>query len=222
MIQITQPTLDFLGKLKKNNDREWFAKNRGSYEAAKSEFEAFIQEVIKKITDFDPILKGLEAKSCIYRINRDTRFSNDKSPYKTNMGAFIVRGGRKNGVRFAGYYIHLEPGSCMVAGGAYMPPSPWLNAIREKIDSDPGEFIKIISDKSFRNSFGKLQGDKVKTTPKGYTSDNPNIDLLRHKSFLVMKDLKDKEVINPGFFKNVISMAMAMKPLNDYLNDCAD
>lgn len=221
MVQITQPTLDFLGKLKKNNDREWFAKNRILYDAAKSEFELFVRQVIIKVTEFDPILKGLEAGSCIFRINRDTRFSNDKSPYKTNFGAFIVRGGRKNGDRFAGYYIHLEPGGCMVAGGAYMPPSPWLIAIRERIDNNPSEFIKIITSRSFKEAFGSLQGEKVKTSPKGYSSDHPHIDLLRHKSFLAMRDLKDKEVTDKEFFSHVISLLKAMKPLNDYLTECA-
>lgn len=221
MVQITQSTLDFLVKLKKYNDRDWFAKNRKLYDAAKSEFEQFVREIILKTTEFDPILKGLEASSCIFRINRDTRFSNDKSPYKTNFGALIVKGGRKNGDRFAGYYLHLEPGSCMVAGGAYMPPSPWLNAIRERIDSNPSEFVKIITDKSFKDAFGSIQGEKVKTSPKGYSSDNPYIDLLRHKSFLAIRDIKDKEVTSADFFKNVISLFKAMQPLNEYLTECS-
>ena len=220
MVRITQPTLDFLTALKKNNDRDWFAGNRKLFETAKSEYEAFIQDVIEKMTEFDPILKGLEAKSCIFRINRDTRFSNDKSPYKTNFGAFIVRGGRKNGDRFAGYYIHIEPGSCMIAGGSYMPPSPWLNAIRERIDSDPAAFIKIISSKGFRDAFGTIQGEKLKTAPKGYSSDHPHIELLRHKSYLAVRDLKDKEITSPDFFLKTIALLRAMKPFNDFLNDC--
>lgn len=220
MARITQPTLDFLASLKKNNDRDWFARNRKLYEAAKTEYESFVQAVIVKITEFDPILKGLEANSCIFRINRDTRFSHDKSPYKANFGAFIVRGGRKNGDKFAGYYIHLEPGSCMIAGGSYMPPSPWLNGIREKIDSNPSAFIKIINSKGFSDAFGSLQGEKLKTAPKGYSSDHPHIDLLRHKSYLAVRDLKDKEVLSPDFFTNVVSLLKAMKPFNDFLNDC--
>lgn len=219
MSQIHQSTLDFLEKIRKNNDREWFARNRNLYESAKTEFETFVQELIGKITEFDPILKGLEANSCIFRINRDTRFSHDKSPYKTNFGAFIVRGGRKNGDRFAGYYLHLEPGSCMVAGGAYMPPTPWLSAIREKIAENPSDFIKIISSRRFKEAFGNLTGEKLKTTPKGYPSDHPQIDLLRHKSYLVVSEITDKEVTDPGFMSKVIQLFKAMKPLNDYLND---
>ena len=218
MVRITQSTLDFLAGLKKNNDRDWFARNRKIYDIAKSEFELFIQAIIGEITEFDPILKGLEANTCIFRINRDTRFSKDKSPYKTNFGAFVVRGGRKNGDKFPGYYIHIEPGSCMIAGGSYVPPSPWLNSIREKIDSDPATFMKIINSRNFKDAYGSLQGEKLKTTPKGYPPDHPNIDLLRHKSFLAIRDLKDKEVLSPDFCATVIKLLKVMKPFNDFLN----
>jgi uncharacterized protein (TIGR02453 family) len=129
MEQIYRSTLEFLSDLKKHNDRDWFQKNRSRYLEAKSNFESFIQAVIDKIAAFDPILKGLEASSCTYRVNRDIRFSNDKTLYKTHMGAFIVRGGKQNGDRYAGHYIHVEPGNnSMIAGGAYMPPAPWLNS----------------------------------------------------------------------------------------------
>ena len=137
MENIKKSTLDFLNDLKNNNNRDWFIKNRSAYSEAKDNFESFIQEIINKIIDFEPIMKGLEVKSCIYRINRDIRFSNDKSPYKSHFGAYIVRGGKKNGDKFAGYYIHIEPGKSIIAGGAYMLPKPWLSAIREKIDEEP-------------------------------------------------------------------------------------
>ena len=101
-------------------------------------------------------MKGLEVKSCVYRFNRDIRFSNDKSPYKSHFGAFIVRGGKKNGDKFAGYYFHIEPGKSIMAGGAYMPPAPWLSAIREKIDEEPEELVKILKAKDFIKYFGQL------------------------------------------------------------------
>ena len=219
MEHISQSTFDFLKKLKKNNNREWFNANRPQYEAAKAEFEKFIQAVIDSITRFEPILKGLEASSCIFRINRDIRFSNDKSPYKAHMGAFIVKGGRKNGDKFAGYYVHIEPGASMIAGGAYVPPAPWLNAIREKIDQEPEKFIKILKQKDFVLVFGELQGEKLKRTPKGYAQDHPHAELLKHKSYLVVNSPTDKEVMDPGYLNHVISVAKAMKPLNDFLND---
>jgi uncharacterized protein (TIGR02453 family) len=219
METIRKSTLSFLTDLQKNNERNWFKSNQKSYIEAKLNFENFIQEIISEITVFDPILKGLEPKSCIFRINRDIRFSHDKSPYKTNFGAFIVRGGRKNGNRFAGYYIHIEPGKSFVAGGAYMPPSPWLSAIREKINHDPDKFLKIINNKDFIKTYGQLDGDKLKTPPRGYSSDNPNIELLKFKSYLVLKEVPDRVVLSSDYFEIVIEALKVMKPLNDFLTD---
>jgi uncharacterized protein (TIGR02453 family) len=219
MKQINQSTLDFLARLRKNNNREWFQKNRSLYEDSKADFEGLIQEVINEVTRFDSILKGLEASSCIFRINRDIRFSNDKSPYKAHFGAFITRGGRKNGDKYTGYYIHIEPGASMIAGGAYVPPAPWLAAIRKKIDQEPGKLISILQNKDFIKYFGQLQGEKLKKTPRGFSPDHPQAELLKHKSFLVVNSPDDKEVTGTGYFDHIIKVARAMKPLNDYLND---
>ena len=219
MEQIKKSTLDFLMKIKSNNNREWFNKNLKLYEDAKENFESLVQAIIDRVTDFEPIMKGLEAASCIYRINRDIRFSNDKSPYKAHFGAFIVRGGRKNGDKFAGYYVHIEPGNSMIAGGAYMPPAPWLSAIREKIDEEPEKLLRIIKNKDFINYFGKIEGEKLKTAPKGYPSDHPHIDLLKYKSYLVVNEVTDEKVLSQDYFEHIINVARAMKPLNDFLND---
>jgi uncharacterized protein (TIGR02453 family) len=219
MEQIKKSTLDFLKTFKSNNNRDWFIKNRSLYSEAKDNFESFVQEIINKIIDFEPIMKGLEVKSCVYRINRDVRFSNDKSPYKTHFGAFIVKGGKKNGDKFAGYYFHIEPGKSIIAGGAYMPPTPWLSAIREMIDEKPEEFIKIISTKDFIKYFGKLDGDKLKKAPKGYPSDHPHIDLLRFKSYLVVNEVTDEVVLSQKYFDHVMNVIKAMKPFNDFLNN---
>jgi uncharacterized protein (TIGR02453 family) len=219
MEQIKQSTIDFLGKLKKNNDREWFNKNRNLYEEAKANFESFIQGFLNYVTAFDPILKGLEPSSCIFRINRDIRFSADKSPYKAHMGAFITRGGRKNGDKFAGYYIHIEPGASMIAGGAYVPPSPWLAAIRDKIDQEPGTLLKILKNKDFISCFGQLEGEKLKKTPRGYPADHPQAELLKMKSYLVVNSVSDNDVVSPGFLNHAVRVAKTMKPLNDYMND---
>jgi len=220
MEQIKQSTLEFLSDLKNHNEREWFIKNRKRYDDAKSNFESFVQAVIDQMSVYDPILKGLEAKSCTYRINRDIRFSNDKTIYKTHLGAFIVKGGKKNGDRFAGYYFHVEPGgNSMIAGGAYVPPMPWLSAIREKIAEQGQEFLKIIENREFIKYFGKLEGDSLKSAPKGYSRDHPYIEFLRLKSYLVTKMISDKEIVSNGCFDIVIRAAVAMKPLNDFLND---
>lgn len=219
MEAIKKSTLDFLNNIKNNNNRDWFIKNRPIYIGAKDNFESFVQGLIIKIIDFEPIMKGLEAKSCMYRFNRDIRFSNDKSPYKSHFGAFIVRGGKKNGDKFAGYYIHIEPGKSIIAGGAYMPPTPWLSAIRENINDNPDRLINIISNKDFIQYFGKIDGEKLKTAPKGYTSDHPHIDLLRFKSYLVVNEVKDSFVLGQKYFDHVINVMKAMKPLNDFLNN---
>lgn len=217
---INKSTLEFLFDLKKHNDREWFQKNRSRYLDSKSNFELFIQDVIVGITGFDPVFKGLEASSCTYRINRDIRFSNDKTLYKTHLGAFIVRGGKQNGDRYAGYYIHIEPGNkSMIAGGAYMPPSAWLGIIREKIDEQGDRFMKIIHNKEFVNFFGELEGEKLKTAPKGFPKDHPLIELLKMKSYLVTRMILDKEVTGSGLFDLVIRGSKIMKPLNDFLNE---
>lgn len=220
MEQIRQSTLNFLSDLKLHNDKEWFVNNRKRYDDARTNFESFVQALIDDIEIFDPILKDLEAKSCMYRINRDIRFSNDKTLYKTHLGAFIVRGGKNNGNRFAGYYFHVEPGgNSMIAGGAYIPPTPWLTAIREKISDEGDRLVKIIKGKEFVSLFGELDGERLKTVPKGYQRDHPYIELLKLKSFLAVRMLSDKEILSPGCLSFVTRAAKLIKPLNDFLNE---
>ncbi len=220
MVTIQKSTITFLSDLTKNNEKEWFNSNRGRYLEARTNFESFVQALINEIAKFDPILKGLEAKTCMYRINHDIRFSNDKTIYKTYMGAFIVKGGKNNGDKYAGYYVHVEPGnSSMIAGGAYIPPMPWLTAIREKIDEQGDKFLKILNNKDLKNIFGEIEGEKLKSAPKGFSKDHPNIELLRMKSYLVSRMISDREIISEGAFDLIIKGARAMKPLNDFLND---
>ena len=217
---INKSTLEFLADLKQNNYREWFQKNRKRYEDARDNFESYVQLIINNISVFDPILKGLEVKSCTYRINRDIRFSPDKTLYKSHLGAFIVKGGKNNGNRLAGYYIHVEPGgNSMVAGGAYIPPAPWLNAIREKIDDQGEKLVKILNNKELRSVFGEIEGEKLKSAPRGFPKDHPYIEYLKLKSFLISKLFTDKEVTNKEWFGMVLEACRIMKPLNDFLND---
>jgi len=220
MIQIQQSTLQFLSDIKRHNEREWFQANYKRYEDARKNFEVFVQAIIDEITGFEPVLKGLEAKSCTYRINRDIRFSNDKTIYKTNMGAFITKGGKKNGDRLAGYYVHIEPGgNSMLAGGAYMPPMPWLTAIRNKISEDGNSFIKIISNRDFKSFFGSIDGERLKSAPKGFDRDDKYIGYLKMKSFLAAKTFSDRDIIEKNWFDTIIEGARILKPFNDFLND---
>jgi len=217
MITIDRSTLKFLADLRRHNDRLWFAENRSRYEAARENLYLFVQAVIDDIVKFDPIFKGLEAKSCIYRINRDIRFTNDKTIYKTNFGAFMVRGGKKNGDRFPGYYLHIEPGLSFISGGSYIPPAPWLKAIRERIAMEGDNLVKILNSREFRKYFNGLEGEKLKLPPRGFSKDHPHIELIKMKSFLTEKPLTDSEVVYPGFFEVVTGAFRAMKPLNDFL-----
>ena len=220
MASIQKSTLTFLSDLSRNNYREWFTANRSRYDETKANYESFVQAVIDEITKFDPILKGLEARTCMYRINRDIRFSSDKTIYKTYMGAFIVKGGKNNGDKYAGYYLHVEPGNTsMIAGGAYVPPMPWLTAIRNKIDEQGERFHKILNNKDLKEYFGEIEGEKLKSAPKGFPKDHPDIELLKMKSYLVSRVFSDREIIGEGIFDLIIKGCRAMKPLNDFLND---
>jgi uncharacterized protein (TIGR02453 family) len=221
MTQIDKSTLAFLKALKENNNRDWFLKNKKQYELAKENFIAFIDEVIKGISKFDKEVKGIDPKSCLFRINRDIRFSANKAPYKTNIGASISPGGKKSAS--PGYYIHIEPGNSFLAGGKWMPEAPELAAIRQEIDYHSKEFNKIILNKDFVGNFKKLsEEDKLKTAPKGYKTDHPDIEVLKLKSFIVDKEIKDKELLSPRFAEETIVTFKALKPLNDFLGRALD
>ncbi len=209
--------LDFLTALKNNNNKPWMDNNRESYLKVKNLFQKLIAELIEKIAVFDPSVIGVQPKNCIFRLNRDIRFSKDKRPYKENFGAFISEQGKK-GVA-GGYYIHLQPGQHMLAGGSYMPPPDVLNKIRQEIDYNPDPLLGYMESETFKKLFGTLEGDKLKTAPKGYPSDHPHIDLINHKSFIVFHNLTDKQVLAPGFLDRAIVTFQAIKPLNNYIRN---
>jgi uncharacterized protein (TIGR02453 family) len=218
---IQQDTLTFLKDLKKHNNKEWFDNHRPDYEIAKTNFREFIEELIAGISKFDPAVKHLEAKNCVFRINRDVRFSANKLPYKNNMGASISPGGKKSYT--AGYYLHIEPGASFLAGGMWQPEPVYLNAIRQEIDYNPEEFKKIITAKAFKNYLGALSDeDKLKTVPKGYDKTHPQIELLRHRSFIVVHDLTDKVILGKDFQKHCATVFKAMYPMNMFLRRACD
>jgi len=220
---IQKSTLDFLKNLKKNNEREWFDANKEKYLAAKGNVDSFVEEVIKSFLSFDKSLAGLKAKDCVFRIYRDVRFSKDKSPYKTNMGAGINRGGKK--MEIAGYYLHIEPGKTMIAGGRWMPSGDHLKKIRQEIDYNGKQLHKILSDKNFKKLFGGLDNSdeyKLVRPPKGYDKDHKDVELLKLNSYLVWHEFNDKDVLSKNFLKNLTAIAKAMKPLLDFLNTAID
>lgn len=214
---ISKDTFVFLKQLKQNNYKEWFDQNRASYATAKKEFETFIDKVILGIAAFDREASQTTAKASIFRINRDVRFSNNKDPYKTNIGAFIAKGGRK-GIN-AGYYIHIEPGSCFLAGGIYMPSGPMLKAIREEIFHNADEFREIITHPVFVKHFGDRIGeDPVKSAPRGFPADFPYVEYLKYRSYTVFKNEADAVYQKPSFMEEVITVFRAMEPYNRFLN----
>ncbi len=214
---IHKNVLSFLRDLSANNNREWFAENKARYTAIKEEFELFVAGLISEVSTFDSSVKGLQAKDCTFRIYRDVRFSKDKSPYKINMGGYIVPGGKKSGQ--SGYYLHIEPEGSFVAGGVHMPESASLKAIRENIYNDVDAFKTVLNKKDFNEYFSNLSGEKLKTAPKGFPKDWEDLELIKFKSFTAVKYFTDKEVLSADFDKQILQGFKALKPLNDFLNN---
>lgn len=212
--------LPFLRKLKQHNHKVWFDENRATYELAKKEWEAFVDSIITALSLKDPSISSLKPKDCIFRINRDVRFSNDKSPYKTNFGAFICKGGKKS--QMAGYYVHLEPGNSFVGGGLWMPMPPQLAKLRQEIDYNFTAFKKIILSAKFKNTYGTLDMGKdvsLSRVPKGYDNDNPAADYLKLKSFVATKAITDKEINQDDFKKIILTSFTTLQPLIYFINE---
>lgn len=213
-------TLKFLKDLKKNNNKPWFDSHRSAYEAAKSDFSQFIQQVINTHAKKDPGIQSLTAKDCMFRINRDVRFSKDKSPYKTNMGAYINQGGKKS--IFGGYYFHCEPGGSFTGGGLWMPLPAELSKVRQEIDYNYADFKKIISSKKFKSVYKGLSKDDqyvLTRVPKGYEPSNPAAEFLKHKSFVSLVSLSDADLQSKNLLKKVTAAFDALQPLVKFLNN---
>lgn len=218
---IKKETVDFLKKLKKNNSKEWFDNNRTKYLAAKENYFDFVTEILQTLKSIDPTLQDIQPKNCVFRINRDVRFSANKNPYKTNFGASFSKGGKK--IACAGYYFHLEPGACFIGGGYWMPMADDLNKIRQEIDYSFDEFKNIIQQKAFKNAFVTLDNkEKLIRPPKGYEKDNPALEYLKLKNFIVMTRIEDNELLEKDLIPKVISHFKVMKPLVDFLNRAID
>ena len=216
---ISKDTMRFLKDLGKNNNRDWFIANKLRYDSARAEFQIFVEHLFKQIVKFDPGVAHHRAQDCIFRIYRDVRFAKDKSPYKTHFGAYVSPALKKSEIHTrAGYYIHLQPGESFVAGGAYTPESAWIKAIRQEIDYNAPEFLKIVKSKKFIECFGQLEGETLKTTPKDYAADHPMIDYLKMKSFLATHSFSDNQVLSEDFLTDSVKVFKTMAPLNAFLN----
>lgn len=212
-------TFTFISDLKENNSREWFQANKDRYDHAHENVIAFAGELItalsKKETGVDA---GVEPKKCVMRIYRDIRFSKDKTPYKTNMAIGRLT---KNKTVEIGYYLQIEPGNkSFIAGGYWMPQGEHIKAIRQEIDYNAADLTRIVDDADFKKAFGEFRDqEKLKTLPKGYEADNQHIELLKLKSFIAYRDLKDSELTGPKAIQTIVQLCEKIHPLNVFLNN---
>lgn len=209
-------TLQFLRTLEKNNNREWFNENKTTYQEAQQDVISFVEKLIEEMVVFDEEIGKADAKKSLFRIYRDTRFSKDKSPYKTNFGASLGMG---KGSQKAGYYLHIEPGKSFLAGGIYMPESSVLKEIRKEISAFGEEFLAIVEKDEFRNYFRGLSvEDKLKKVPQGFEKDDKMAEFLKLKHYIVTHPVSDEQLLNENAAKEFAKIYKAMKPLNDFLN----
>lgn len=222
MSHLNPKTGSFLADLQRNKDRAWFNGNKDRYKAVRADFKSFIGALLPRIEAFDPNVAGFDPKKCVFSIYRYTRSSKDKMPYKTNFRAHTLIGGSNNVRQRAGYYIQIEPGNCFLASSAHQPPSAWFNAILRRISEDKAPLKKILKSKSFRTTFGDIEGTSLKAAPKGYPKDHPGTDLLRYKIFLAVHHMLDEAVFAKGLLKQATKTYKTMKPFGDFLNGAMD
>lgn len=205
----------FLEELKQNNNREWFNANKDWYLAVKAEHEAFVNRLIPALAKVDPEIDGLTAKDCIYRIYRDVRFSPNKEPYKTHIGAYMVKGGKKS--PRAGYYVHIEPGNSLLSGGIWCPEPSLLKALRKDVYDNIDEFTGIVRDKKFQKYY-TLDGEKLKTVPQPFPKDFPEGEMLKYKSYTVTNNIPDTFLERVDAIEQIVERFALMQPFNRFLN----
>ncbi|MGZ8536412.1 MAG: DUF2461 domain-containing protein [Flavitalea sp.] len=215
--------LKFLSQLAKNNNKPWFDENRKLYEQAKKEYLDLIDEVIKQLKISDPSIGDQTAKSSIFRINRDVRFSKDKVPYKTNFGASINANGKKS--MMPGYYVHLEPGKSFIGGGLYMAEPAMIKKVRQEIDYNFEEFLSILNSAAFKKTYKDIYAGKdvkLSRIPQGYEKENPAAEYLKLKSWIVMREVPDDYINDPKVASKIVKDLEVMQPLLSFLNKALD
>ncbi|TDW50337.1 uncharacterized protein (TIGR02453 family) [Flavobacterium sp. 270] len=214
-ITIPKSSLDFLQQLKANNNKPWFENNKPEYLKELNHIETFADALLHELSKTD-VLETASGKKSVYRIYRDIRFSKDKTPFKTFWGGSYTRATKE---RRGGYYFHLEQGNSFLAGGFWGPNAGDLKRIRSEFAHDPKRMQEILQSKSFVSTFGTLQGEQLKTAPKGFDINHEAIDLLRFKQFLIIKRFTDKEVLSPLFLDQALETFQNMKPFFDYMSE---
>ena len=213
---IPASTLEFLTDLRANNNRPWFTEHKARYQAGYDHMVEFAENLIARMNQHD-VLEPMSGKKSLFRIYRDTRFAKDKTPYKEHFSGTLKRA---TAHRRGGYYYHVEPdGGSIVAGGFWGPNSADLKRIREELAADAVPLRKIIADPVFITTFGELKGDQVKTAPQGFSRDHPNIDLIRYKQFVLIRNFTDEQVQQPNFMDEVVATYVHMRPFLDYMTE---
>jgi uncharacterized protein (TIGR02453 family) len=213
-------TIEFLRKLSENNNKEWFTANKKEYDVCRKQLVSFIQQIIDGLAETDADIAGLNASKSVFRINRDIRFSANKQPYKTNMGAYLSKGGKQ--LNYAGYYLHLQPGECFLGGGIYMPESKVLQAIRQEIHFNHAALSAILESKKFKKYFTGLDPHTLKTSPKGYDKEHEAIDLLRHTSFVSTFRFNENELNKDSFQLTCLEAFRSLSPMIQWINNAID
>ena len=208
-------TLNYLKKLDKNNNRNWFQENKLLYEQSYSEMIGFAENLFDEMSSHDYI-ETVSAKKSLFRIYRDVRFGKDKTPYKTHWGGFLKRAGAENR---GGYYYQVGPKGSYVIGGFFGPNKDDLLHIRKHLEQDADSMRDILTSKKFKDFFGALRGSQLKTAPRGFDKEHPDVDLLRYKQFMIRHDFSDAEVKSSTFPQTVSHAFHKMRPFFDYMSD---
>ena len=210
-MKISKDCLKFLNELSLNNNRDWFEANKATFNSHQSEVKAVLERVKEGLSETD-IIEKLK----MFRIYRDVRFSKDKTPYKDYFSGSLSRMGQS--LR-GGYYIHLKPGDAFLAVGFWDPNKEDLFRIRKEIETDARDFHELLNNKSFKNIWGNFQGDTLKTAPKGFSKEHPEIGLLRRKNFVFVHPLKDSDICSENFIPNTVKAFEVSRPFLDLMSD---
>jgi uncharacterized protein (TIGR02453 family) len=217
IILMMEELFAYLKALRANNNREWFKAHKERYDALHGEFVAIVERLIDRIATFDPEIAGLDAKSCVYRIYRDIRFSTDKTPYKTHFGAYMTGyGGRTS--PYGGYYLHIEPDNSLVSGGVWCPDPKMLKRLRRDIYDQIEEFTDILEDEHFKKVYGALEGETLKRMPDGFPKDSPYGEILKHKYFIVSSGKPEEFFYTKDWMEKVVEDFRLLYPFNRFLN----
>lgn len=208
--------IPFLNELAQHNHKSWFDENRNSYQEARAELLDFVENLLKQLSKANPWMLALKPNTCLFRINRDVRFSKNKNPYKTHAGIYMAPGGRNSGN--AGFYIHIEPSKSFIGGGVYGPEPIVLKAIRREIYFNAAAFKQIVLNEGFQKTFGQLMDERLKRPPKGFPADFPDMEWLKYKHFVVSHSISNEDIGFDKLLNISVKVCGQMNPFIDFLN----